>query len=238
MKKITILLLSLSLILAACGAQPSSLATEAAPASSSTEEVSASQPTEPPASLATEQPDPSGASIYRIVAGESTLQYEVGEVFFNENNRFNVAVGITTQINGEITVNLAEPQNSTLGPVTADISQFKSDSPRRDNALRERFIQSSRYPTVTFVANQFSGLPESYQEGQTVQLQIGGELTIRETTRPVTFAATVMVQADQLTGEATTTILMSDFGFGPIDMGGILKTEDEVKITLSFIARP
>jgi hypothetical protein len=31
---------------------------------------------------------------------------------------------------------------------------------------------------------------------------------------------------------------MSDFGFGPIDIAGILKTEDEAKVTLNFVARP
>jgi hypothetical protein len=32
--------------------------------------------------------------------------------------------------------------------------------------------------------------------------------------------------------------LMSDFGFGPISLAGILNTEDEVKINFDFVARP
>jgi hypothetical protein len=31
---------------------------------------------------------------------------------------------------------------------------------------------------------------------------------------------------------------MSDFGFGPIEIFGILATEDEVKVTVDFTARP
>jgi hypothetical protein len=30
---------------------------------------------------------------------------------------------------------------------------------------------------------------------------------------------------------------MSDFGFGPISIGGILNTEDEVKVKFVFVAR-
>jgi hypothetical protein len=30
---------------------------------------------------------------------------------------------------------------------------------------------------------------------------------------------------------------MSEYGFGPIDILGILKTEDEVKVTIDFVAR-
>jgi len=249
MRKRTLHFLALALIVAACGIQRTPVVTESAPVPEATEPVTLNTPTreptvepgilnEEPTPISAVEPSPPETVTYRIVAGESKLQYEVGEVLFNENNRFNVAVGVTTQISGDILVNLEEPQKSRLGPITADISQFRSDSNRRDNALRDRFIESRSYPTVTFIASEIVGLPASYQEGQVVQLQISGELTIRETTRPVTLETLVQVEGDSLSGEAATTILMSDFGFGPINLVGILKTEDEVKVTLSFVARP
>jgi hypothetical protein len=43
---------------------------------------------------------------------------------------------------------------------------------------------------------------------------------------------------DELTGEAGTTILMSEFGIGPISIAGILNTEDEIKLSFTFVARP
>jgi len=46
-----------------------------------------------------------------------------------------------------------------------------------------------------------------------------------------------MGEGDSITGEASTVILMSDFGFGPISIGGILNTEDEVKLNFIFVAR-
>lgn len=176
--------------------------------------------------------------IYKIVPGESQLQYEVGEVFLNENNRFAIAHGVTPQVQGEIMVDSTAPQNSSLGTITADISQFKSDSGRRDNAIRTRFLESQRFPTVTFVSTQIEGLPASYEPGQEIPLKISGDLTIREVTKPVNFEAVVRLDGNQLSGVATTTILMSDFGFGPISIAGILKTEDQAKVTLTFVARP
>jgi hypothetical protein len=41
-----------------------------------------------------------------------------------------------------------------------------------------------------------------------------------------------------LTGEATTTILMSDFGVGPISILGFIETEDEVILNFNFVAQP
>jgi len=195
-------------------------------------------PTQAPATEAPAAQLPAtGAVAYQIVPGESNLQYEVAETFINDNNRLNLAVGVTTQISGEILVHTAAPQSSQIGTITADISQFQSDSGRRDNAIRERFLQSSQYPTVTFTATQIEGLPESYTQGQEIPLTINGDLTIREVTRPVTFQATAMLEGDTLSGSATTTILMSDYGFGPISILGMLNTEDEARVTLTFVAR-
>ncbi|MBN2146709.1 MAG: YceI family protein [Anaerolineales bacterium] len=76
------------------------------------------------------------------------------------------------------------------------------------------------------------------EEGVDYALQISGDLTVKEVTQPVTFEATVRLEGDTLSGSATATILMSQFGVGPIDIAGILKTEDEVKLTLMLVARP
>lgn len=259
MSKKSVLLTFLVFLLAACSNQPATQilpATEAPQAVAASPTVVSSMPTEPPTT--TEEADPNavatevpvnetpaetasssaGMLVYNLVPGESQLQYEVGEVFINDNNRFAVAIGVTPQVEGQINLDLAAPQNSSLGAFTADISQFKSDSGRRDNAIRGRFLESERYPMVTFVPTAIEGLPDSYQDGQEIPLKITGDLTIREKTMPVSFDAVVRLEGNQLTGQATTTILMSDFEFGPISIAGILKTEDEAKITLTFVARP
>lgn len=246
-----ILIILSMLLLSACASQPTPLPQER-PQSTP---VSESQPTmvipspfvtettmaDPPSATdpaPTNPPVTSGATIYKIVPSESQLQYEVGEVFINDNNRFAVAVGVTPQIQGEIIVDPSAPQNSSLGIITADISQFKSDSGRRDNAIRTRFLESQRYPIVTFVPTQIEGLPTSYEPGQEIPLKISGDLTIRDVTKPVSFDTVVRLSDGELSGQAATTILMSDFGFGPISIAGILKTEDQAKITLTFVARP
>lgn len=190
-------------------------------------------PTSAPTLPAAEAPIP-----FHIVPGESEVVYEVGEVFIDQDNRFNVAVGVTGQVEGEVLVDRQNPQNSSLGTITVNISQFTSDSARRDNFIRDRFLESSRYPTATFVPAEIQGLPTAYDEGEAIRLTVSGDLTVREETRPVTFDVTVDLNGEELTGEAFTTIRMSDFGFGPIDLAGILKTEDEVKVTLRFVARP
>jgi polyisoprenoid-binding protein YceI len=176
-------------------------------------------------------------AVFSIIPGESQVSYEVGETFLSES-RFSTAIGITPQVTGKIMGDLTDPRSVVLGPVQVDISQFKSNSDRRDNKIREDFLESNQFPLATFKPTAIEGIPGEYSQGDPVQLSITGDLTIKETTQPVTFDVTAQLDSGELTGEATTTILMSDFGVGPISILGMLETEDEVLLTFNFVAKP
>jgi polyisoprenoid-binding protein YceI len=179
-----------------------------------------------------------GKVIFKIVPGESKVTYEVGETFLNQNNRFATAIGVTTVVNGEIMADKANPPASTLGPITVDISQFKSDNNTRDNAIRNRFLESSKFPIAKFTSTKIEGLPAKYEDGKEYSLKITGDALVREVTLPVTFNLTVKLTGDTLTGKGTTEFNMSQFKFGPISIAGVLNTEDKVKLTIEFVAKP
>jgi polyisoprenoid-binding protein YceI len=180
----------------------------------------------------------SEVTTYKLVPGESKVSYEVGETFLNQNNRYNLAKGITTQVTGEITGDKNNPAAARIGAIQIDISQFKSDNDRRDGYIRSNGLESSKYPMAKFTPTKIDALPAAYQEGSQVSFKITGDLTIKETTRPVTWNVTSKLTGTTLSGQATTEILMSDFKVGPISIMGILNTEDKVKLTFDFVARP
>lgn len=228
------------LILAAC--TPATAEATATPLPSATEAVlpSPAAPTE----TAMEATAPSASSalqgmvVFKIVPQETTASYTVGETFFSQNNRFATAIGTTGQISGEITADLSNPPASTIGPIEIDVSQLVSDSNRRDSYIRQNALESSRFPTVTFTSTQVEGLPDSYVEGQEYSFKVTGDLAVHQITKSVTFDVTARLNGDTLSGTATSSVLMSDFGIGPISLVGMLQTEDEVKLTLNFVARP
>ena len=230
MKSTLLIILLAGLILSACGGAPA-----ATPLPTVTPTAG-----EPAATQAATQPagQPAGPVTFKIVPGESRASYEVGETFLNQDNRFNLAIGVTSAVNGEIYADLANPPASTLGEISIDISQFTSDSSRRDNAIRGDWLESSRFPMAVFKPTGIESLPVSYVEGQEYAFRVTGDLTVKETTLPVTFDVTAALRGDTLTGKAATTILLSQFGVGPISILSVLKTEDEAKITLEFVARP
>jgi polyisoprenoid-binding protein YceI len=217
--------------------------TIAAPTTAPTQ--AAAQPTQPPA--ATEvaaQPQPTeaaapaagAATVYRIDAAQSEARYEVGETFF-QGNRFAVAIGRTTGIAGDVLVDFANPANSQIGTIVIDVSQLTSDESRRDNYIRNNALESAQYPQATFVPTKIEGLPASVKPGDTLTLKVTGDLTVKETTKPVTFDVTLTTAADKLTGAAVTEILLSDFDAGPIQLA-MLQTEDKAKLAFDFVALP
>lgn len=178
------------------------------------------------------------AQRFVIVPAESLVTYRVNETLFRDGNRLNVAVGTTNAIKGEIAVDRASPRSSRIGTITVDISTFRSDSARRDQAIRERWLESSRFPIAEFRPTAVQGLPAAYRDGEEVRLKAVGDLTIRAVTRQVTFDLTLILQGSTLRGTAQTTVRMTDFGFDPPSILGILRTENEIHLEFRFTARP
>jgi polyisoprenoid-binding protein YceI len=180
-----------------------------------------------------------GPQRFVIVPAESQVIYRVNEILFNEGNRLNTAVGTTSAVRGEIVIDRANPRASRIGTIVVDISTFKTDSTRRDNAIRNRWLESARFPTAEFVPVAISGLPERYTEGQELRVQVTGNLKVRNVVRPNTvFQTTLKLAGTTLTAIATTEVLMTDFGFDPPSSVGILRAENEVRLEFRLIARP
>lgn len=179
---------------------------------------------------------PGGAVVYRIDAARSEARYEVGETFF-DGNRFVVAVGRTKGVTGDIRIEPANPAQSEVGEIVVDVQQLTSDRPRRDNFIRRNALMSNAFPQARFVGRAIEGFPADPQRDTPLSFRLSGDLTVKDVTLPTTWAVTATVGADTLTGTATTTVRMSDYGIGPIEIA-MLATEDAVKLALDFVAAP
>lgn len=180
---------------------------------------------------------PPGAERYVIDPAASQASYRVSEVLINRGNQLNVAVGTTRAIQGEIFIDRATPRRSRIGTITVDISQLKSDSSQRDRRIRGQWLESERFPLAVFTPSRIEGLPDAVADGREIAVQIVGDLKIREVTRPATFAAKLRLDGATITGTATTLIHMTDFGFDPPSILGILKAENDAMLEFQFLAR-
>lgn len=176
-----------------------------------------------------------GAARYAIVPEESRATYEVGERFFGRE--INVTVATTSAVSGDLYIDRQRPSASSVGAITVDLRQLRSDLPGHDDA-RNEFIGAARHPTATFTPKRLEGLPDTpYTEGQELRFTIVGDLTIRAVTKEVTFDASGTIAGATFTGAATARIRISDFGLRAPSALGRLEVDDNVNLILTIVAR-
>ena len=232
---------ALALVLVtACTAAPTNTPvspTEPAPTSAPTSAPTLA-PGEPSPTPEPTRPAPTGTVTFAIDPARSSVSYSVDETFINDNNRLGTAVGRTSQIQGQLNLNFDAPAQSEFGEFTVDLSTLRSDSRRRDEAIQRQWLESATYPLATFVVRGVENFPADPQEGQTLQFQLAGDLTVRTGTQAVTWDVTATLANDVLSGQATARILMADFGIEPPSIAGILSVTDGVTLRLDFVMLP
>ena len=136
------------------------------------------------------------------------------------------AVGRTDAVTGGLTVE-AEDQDYAVTDIRieVDVSQLESDSPRRDNAIRTRGLESDRYPTATFVGSGPIVLPASAAQGETVRMPLEGMLTIHGVTKQVSIPIEARLNGDRAEVAGSFTFPMSEFEMRPPNIAGIVTVE-------------
>jgi len=120
-----------------------------------------------------------------------------------------VAVGRTGGVSGSLTI--ADGQ-LTETEVVVDMASIRSNDSRREGAIYGA-VGAGQFPTARFVLTEPVSLPAGISEGQTVQVDAVGELTVKGVTQPATFTIEALIRDDGfavVTGTAG--IVFADFG--------------------------
>src|ERR687894_2952815 len=104
--------------------------------------------------------------------GSSYVGYRVREQLASLSSP-NDAVGRSTAVTGTMEVAGDTVESARI---EADLTQLTSDESRRDNAIRERGLESARYPTATLELAEPIQLASAPVQGQEVRGQGRGRL--------------------------------------------------------------
>lgn len=202
------------------------------PAPAVTEEAASVAPAEPEAAEAS-----ASQRTFQIVPEQSEATYQVQEEFFNRPVNIVNPIGSTQAIEGDFQLTISGNQVQLANnQFKVDLRTLASDEARRDNRIREEWLESNKYPWAEFKATAIEDFPANAAEGQDVSFKITGDMTIREITKPQTFAVTARLDGDTFTGAATSYVLMQDYGFEPPSILGMLEVTDGVTVTVNFTA--
>jgi polyisoprenoid-binding protein YceI len=149
------------------------------------------------------------------VSGGSQLGYRVQEVLLGQNS---TAVGRTSSVTGQLSL---AGQKVTAASFTVDMTTVKSDQSRRDAQFNGRVMDTAGHPTATFKLTQPIALSAVPAQGTTVTAQATGDLTLRSTTRSVTFTVTAQRNGSAFQVDGTIPVKFADWNipnpsFGPV----------------------
>ncbi len=172
--------------------------------------------------------------LFRIVPEQSEAMYVAREKFV-ERPAPNEAIGRTKDVSGEIALEQPGVLRGRVLNVRVDLRTLTSDSSRRDAYVRQNTLQTEQFPYAEFSSDEVVG-PESYSEGDEVQFQVPGTMTIRDQARPLTWDVQAKLIGEVLTGSAVSRIKLTDFAIDPPRLA-ILTVDDEMRWEIRFTAR-
>ena len=173
----------------------------------------------------------------QIVPAQSTAAYSVFENLIFENKPNNDAVGTTHNVQGNFHIRTGASPVVEAMHIVVDLRTLQTDSQRRDNYVRQNALETDTYPYATFDSVSTQGLPVNYSEGDNVHFQLIGNMIMHGKTNKETFDVQGKVQDNMITGKATSTIFMTDFGIQPPDLANVAVAQNKVVITITFTAK-
>jgi polyisoprenoid-binding protein YceI len=163
--------------------------------------------------------------------GSSFVGYRVNEqlAFVNGPNQ---AVGRTKAVTG--TMKVAGDTVETAR-IEADLTQLTSDEDRRDNAIRQRGLESERYPTGTLELAEPIPLGSTPAQGEEVRGSGKGRLTVHGVTREVDLSVTWRWSGSTIQVVGQLPVKMSDYQIQAPRFGPVVSIEDSAAVDFNLV---
>jgi polyisoprenoid-binding protein YceI len=168
-------------------------------------------------------------------ASGNQASYQVQEQLAGHNFP-SQAVGRTSAVTGVIVLDASGKPVPAQSKLEVDLRTLTSDQSMRDNYIQHDPLQTSEYPTATFVPKQPTGMPWPLPTSGTAKFDLAGDMTVHGTTRAMTWAVAATFAPDKVTGTATAPFTFSEFGMTPPRTMIALSVQDGGTLQLQFSA--
>jgi len=179
---------------------------------------------------------------YRVDSARSRATIHVGKA-----GMFGFIAGHTHEVvgpieAGTIEVDLEQPSRSRVRLTivasalkVAAAGEPKGDAPKVQEAMEgPKVLDVARYPRITFESRTITA---KARRGNALDLNVSGQLTIRDVVQPVTAPVHVDLTDGALTAAGRFAIKQSAFGIEPISVGGVVAVKDALEIEFSIAAK-
>jgi polyisoprenoid-binding protein YceI len=183
------------------------------------------------------QPAEPASIAYDVVTDASEARFVIEEVLRGEPN---TVVGRTDQIDGSIAVQF-DPARVEIGEFVINVRTIETDDEVRDRTIRTLILESNKdeFEFSTFTPTQVRGVPETIAVGDTLELQVTGDLTVRDVTSTTSFDMTIEIPSEsRITGSAATNVTWEEFDITIPYVGGnsiVASVADNLDLEMDFV---
>jgi polyisoprenoid-binding protein YceI len=143
------------------------------------------------------------------------------------------AVGRSELLSGTLRIDKVKTSLTATVSVRVNMTQLKSDSPKRDQVLKTEGISTDQYPEAFFTAP--IAVPPGADAGKDFALPVKGEMVIRGVTQPVTVNITGRFELGRILLVGNGPISLAAFGITAPDVAGVVDVADKGEIEFSLI---
>ena len=177
-----------------------------------------------------------GVKTFQLAQEGTEARFYIDEVLMGQDKR---VLGVTAQVEGQITLDPANPSSAQIGAIRINARDFSTDSERRNGAIQRFVLESNQdqYQYITFEPTTIQDLPATVTLGQPFSFTVVGNLTIRDITRAETFQVSVTPNSEtELVGLGSTTIIRDNYGLTIPSVPSVANVSEEVLLEIQFRA--
>jgi polyisoprenoid-binding protein YceI len=143
------------------------------------------------------------------------------------------AVGRTPDVTGGLRI---EGTSIPEASFEVDMTTLTTDDSRRDGAIRNQAIETSRFPNATFVLTEPIDLGSLPADGEEITIDATGDLTLHGVTKEVTFPLQAKLQDGVITVVGSLEIPFADYSINRPSAASVLSVEDKgvIEVQLFF----
>src|SRR4051794_31922975 len=134
------------------------------------------------------------------------------------------AVGRTPKVAGRLTIAGTTVPNASFD---VDMTTLTTDDSRRDDAIRTQAIETARFPKAAFVLTQPISLGSIPADGEQIQLDAIGSLTLHGVTKTVTIPLQAQRKGNVIAVVGSLEVPFSDYSISQPRAAAVLSVDDK-----------
>ena len=184
----------------------------------------------------TQQNDNSPSAPITIKFSDKTIaRYLVQEQLLRLNFP-NDAIGTTKSVEGNIKIDSNGQIDKSNSLMQVNLDDLKSDSSYRDRYVKNKTLETNIYKYAKFIPSEAIGANWPLPISETIEFKLIGDMTIKTTTKRLTWIIKCSNNGSNLVGKATTEFTFEDFNITKPSAMSVVSVEDEIRLEIDFEA--